>query len=109
MVIRIVLYWFAALLLSAHFLRAGDLASAWLCVMIPCAFLYRRRYTLVLLQALAYGAVAGWLYIAWQLIELRRSLGHSWSLAAAILGAVALFTALAGLLLNSRVMRERYP
>ncbi len=75
----------------------------------PFAFLYRRRYSLVLLQVFAYGAAATWLYTAWQLVQMRQSLGQNWVLAATILGAVALYSLLAGLLLNSRVMRERYP
>lgn len=109
MLIRIVWYCLAALLLGAHFLRAGDIMFALICIAVPFAFLYRRRHSLVLLQAIAYGAAATWLYTAWQLVQARQSLGQNWALAAAILGAVALCSLLAGLLLNSRVMRERYP
>jgi len=108
MLIRIVLYSLAALLLGAHFLRTGNMVFTLICIAVPCAFLYRRRLSLVLLQALAYGAAATWLYTAWQLVQTRLSLGQHWALAAAILGAVALYTLLAGVLLNSRVMRERY-
>jgi len=104
----IVLYGLAALLLGAHFLRAGNMLLVLLCIAAPFVFFYRRRLSLVLLQTLAYGAAATWLYTAWQLVQTRQSLGQNWALAAAILGAVALFSLLAGLLLNSRVMRERY-
>ena len=99
----------AALLLGAHFLRTGNMVLVLICIAAPFAFFYHRWHSLVLLQALAYGAGAIWLYTAWQLVEARQALGQSWTLAAAILGAVALFTLLAGLLLNSRVMRESYP
>ena len=109
MYFRIVWYGLAALLLGAHFLRAGNIVVTLVCIAVPFAFLYRRRHSLVLLQALAYGAAATWLYTAWQLVQARQSLGQNWALAAAILGAVALYSLLAGLLLNSRVMRERYP
>ena len=78
-------------------------------IAVPFAFFYRRRHSLVLLQALAYGAAATWLYTAWQLVQTRQSLGQNWALAAAILGAAALCSLLAGLMLNSHVMRERYP
>ena len=108
MLFRIVLYCLAALLLGAHFLRAGNMVLVLICITVPFAFFYRRRRSLVLLQAVAYGAAATWLYTAWQLVEARQALGQSWTLAAAILGTVALFTLLAGLLLNTRVMRERY-
>ncbi len=109
MLIRVILYSLAALLLGAHFLRAGNILLVLLCIAAPFAFFNRRRLSLVLLQVLAYGAAATWLHTAWQLAEARQSLGQNWALAAAILGAVALYSLLAGLLLNSRVMRERYP
>ena len=102
------MYSSAALLLGAHFLRAGNMVLVLICITAPFTFFYRRRPSLVLLQALAYGAAAIWLYTAWQLVQVRQSLGQNWALAAAILGAAALYSLLAGLLLNSRVMRERY-
>jgi hypothetical protein len=108
MLIRIVLYSLAALLMGAHFLRTGNWALVMICLSAPFAFLYRRRLSLMLLQALAYGAAATWLHTAWQLVRTRQSLEQNWTLAAAILGAVALVSLLAGLALNSRVMRERY-
>lgn len=108
MIFRIVLYWLAALLFSMHFLRAGNIIFASICVAVPFIFLYRRWYSLVLLQALAYGAAVTWLFTAWHLVEKRQSLGQNWALAATILGVVAVLSLLAGLLLNSRVMRERY-
>ncbi len=109
MLIRVIMYSLAALLLGAHFLRAGNMLLVLICIAAPFVFFYRRRHSLVLLQALAYGAAATWLYTAWQLVEARQSLGQNWALAAAILGTVALFSVLAGALLNSRVMHERYP
>jgi hypothetical protein len=39
---------------------------------------------------------------------MRQQIGRPWTVAAIILGSVALLTLLAGLLLNSRTMRERY-
>jgi len=109
MLIRVIIYSLAALLLGAHFLRAGNMVLVLICITVPFAFFFRRRHSLVLLQVCAYGAAAIWLYTAWQLVQVRQSLGQSWTLAAAIIGAVALHSLLAGLLLNSRVMRERYP
>jgi uncharacterized membrane protein HdeD (DUF308 family) len=108
MLIRIVWYGLAALLLGAHFLRAGNIVFTLSCIAVPFAFFYPRRHSLLLLQALAYVAAATWLYTAWQLVQVRQSLGQNWLLAAAILGAVALYSLLAGLLLNSRAMRENY-
>lgn len=103
------LYVLAALLLGAHYLRAGDLVMVALCLAAPLLFLWRRRWSLILLQTLAYGAAASWVAVALQLVEMRQRTGQSWKLAAAILAAVALYSLLAGLLLNTRAMREKYP
>ena len=109
MVLRISLFAFAALLLAAHFLRAGNLGLTILCLAAPLLFLHRRRWSLILLQIMAYGAAANWIVTAVRLVELRELSGRPWTTAAIILGAIALLTFLAGLLLNSRSITERYP
>jgi hypothetical protein len=107
--LRISLFVVAALLLGAHFLRAGNLALMALCLGAPLLFAWRSRWSLIALQLLAYGAAATWIAAAIQLVQMRQQLGQPWSVAVIILGAVALLTLLAGLLLNSRSMRARYP
>jgi hypothetical protein len=47
--------------------------------------------------------------VAVRLVEARLQAGRHWELAAMILAGVALFTLVAGLLLNSRKLKERYP
>lgn len=107
--IRIGVFTIAALLLAAHFLRRGDLPLVALCLLAPLLFLHRKRWVLIALQVAAYGAAASWIIVAVRLVQLRQLSGQSWLLAAGILGAVALFTAVAGLLLNSGAIRKRYP
>lgn len=107
--LRISLYAIAALLLGAHFLRAGNVLMMALCVAAPLLFLWRKRWSLLLLQILAYGAALTWIAVAYQLMELRQRSGQPWTVAAIILGSVALFTFAAGLLLNSRAIKDRYP
>lgn len=109
MSVRIGLFVIAALLLGAHFLRAGNFLLVALCLATPLLFLYKKRWSLILLQLTAYGATARWLWAALQLVEFRQQAGRPWAAAALILGAVALVTLVAGLLMNSRCMRERYP
>ncbi len=109
MAFGISLYVTAALLLGAHFLRSGEIAAAALCLAAPLLFLYRRRWSLILLQFLAYGAAGRWLIIAVFLIRDRQHSGQPWTLAVLILGAVALLSLVAGLLLPSRGVKERYP
>ncbi|MEK7435289.1 MAG: hypothetical protein AAB150_00220 [Pseudomonadota bacterium] len=108
MILRISLYTIAALLLGAHFLRGGNLVMAGFCLAAPLLFLWRQRWSLILLQLLAYGAAGTWIAVAYQLVQLRQQLGQPWTVAALILGTVALFSLIAGLLLNSRATRERY-
>ena len=109
MSVRISLFVIAALLLAAHFFRVGNFLLVTLCLATPLLFLYRKRWSLILLQLTAYIATASWLWTALQLVALRQQAGRPWTAAALILGTVAWFTLVAGLLMNSRCMRERYP
>ena len=109
MIVRIVLYVVAALVLAAHFYRDGNLPLVAVCVAVPFLFLYRRRHSLLALQALAYAGALVWIYTALDIVYVRTQLGKPWTAAVVILGAVAVFTAVAGALLNGRKMRERYP
>ena len=108
MITRIALYVIAAALIAAHFVRAGSLMAATLCLATPLMFLVRRRWSLLLLQGLAYAAATMWLVTAWRLVVERQSFGKPWLLAAVILVAVAAVSALAGGLLATRRAIERY-
>jgi hypothetical protein len=109
MILRISLFVTAAVLLGAHFLRADNPVMVALCLAAPLLFFHRRRWSLIVLQLLAYGAAGTWIAVAIQLVQLRQQSGQPWTVAALILGSVALFSVLAGLLLNSRAMSESYP
>ncbi len=106
---RIALFVIAAMLMAAHFFRSGSFLLVALSLATPLLFLYKKRWSLLLLQLAAYCASASWLGAALTLIEYRQQTGRPWTAAALILGAVTAFTLLAGLLLNSRNMRQRYP
>lgn len=106
---RIALFAIAALLVGAHFLRAGNPVLAAVCVCAPLLFLYRKRRVLLALQLLAYGAAATWIVVGVRLIQARLLSGQPWNLAAIIIAVVTLFTLVAGLLLNSPKAREHYP
>lgn len=108
MAFRIVLFIIAAALTAAHFFRAENYGMVALSLATPLLFLYRKPGSLVLLQLAAYGATVNWLIAALLLVQMRQQIGRPWTTAALILGAVALLTLLAGLLLNSRCMRARY-
>ena len=110
MALRIVLFMIAAALTAAHFLRAGSYGLVALSLATPLLFFFtERRWSLMLLQMAAYGATLNWMLAIVLLVQMRQQVGRPWTTAALILGAVALLTLLAGLLLNSRNLRERYP
>lgn len=109
MFIRIFLYSLAAVILAAHFMRDGNLLLVSFCLLAPLLFFYRHRWSLLLLQLLAYCGGLVWLWTAYYFVELYKVRGMPWTKTAMILGGVALFTFLVGLLLNSRSMRDRYP
>lgn len=108
MLARILLYIVAALLLAAHFLRVGNMVDVALCLATPLLFFVRQRWSLLLLQTLAYVAAATWLVTAWQIAAERMSFGQPWLRAALILVVVAAVSALAGSLLRGTTMQSRY-
>ncbi len=108
MIARIAFYIVAACLIAAHFLRMGNLVATALCLATPALFLLRGRWSLLLLQGLAYGAAAVWIETAWEIAAMRRAFGEPWLRAALILAAVAAVSALAGLLLRGVAVQERY-
>lgn len=98
----------AALLLSAHFLRQGNLGLTGVCLLAPLLLLVKKRWSLLVLQGLAYLGALIWLRTAIILIQQRLALGEPWFRIALILGAVALLTVVAGLLLNTAAVRAKY-
>ena len=108
MKLRISLYVVAALLLCAHFLRAGNFGTVALCLATPLLFLARKRWSLIVLQLMAYAATTTWILAAVRLVQLRQQMGEPWTAAAVILGSVALFTLISGLLLNCRAIKQHY-
>lgn len=108
MVPRIGLYIVASLLIAAHFLRQGNLLLVVVSVLVPLFFVYRRPWTLVVLQIAAYLASAIWIVTALRLVQERLAMGRPWAVAVIILGAVACATAIAGALLNSRAIKDKY-
>jgi hypothetical protein len=98
----------AVLLLGAHFYRAGALWLAALAVAALALLFVRRPLAARALQA---GLVAGaieWVRTLATLAAERVSFGQPYARMALILGAVALVTALAALVFETRPMRSRY-
>lgn len=98
----------ALLLLASHFYRAGH----WAAVLLPLGCLvllaWRRPWVPGVLQWVLLAGTAEWLRTAAMLAQQRLALGAPWHRMAAILGVVALITALAALALRHRSVLARY-
>jgi len=109
MVLRITPLIVASLLLAAHFLRSGNLGLVIASLLVPLLLVIKKRWSLIIVQLFAYLGVVIWVITTISIVRQRMLWGIPWSGVVIILGAVALFTGFAGLLLNSAVVKEKYP
>lgn len=84
------------------------MAPAVLCFFTPLLLLIKKRPILILLQCLAYLGVLVWIHTAYVLVRQRIGMAEPWGRMLLILLAVALFNFLAGYLLNSDLLKQRY-
>jgi hypothetical protein len=106
--VRLIPAFLSLLLLSAHFFRAGQtvLMVIPLLLFIPLAF--RQAWVPRLIQVVLLVGAIEWLRTIYSVAQYRIAHGDDWQRMAAILGAVALFTALSSLVFRSKGLRERY-
>ena len=98
----------ALLLLGAHFFRAALLPLTVACLALLALLFVREGWAARTLQAaLALGTLE-WLRTAWVSASARVEFGLPYGRLLAILGSVALVTALAALALRSRAAREHF-
>ena len=96
------------LVLSAHFYRAGQIFPVLVCLMLILLMLLKKSWIPLLMQlALLIGAVE-WLRTLLVIAQMRITNDMSWLRLAIILGGVALFTALSGLVFRIQSVRRRY-
>ncbi len=95
----------SALLLAAHFLRAGLLPLVVFSLAFPLLLFYSHKWATRAVQAILLLGTLIWLVTLADIVDQRRAAGESWAASAVILGAVALFTAVSALLIN-RLYRE---
>lgn len=98
----------AALVLAAHFYRAGDLWLALAAGALVALLGVPRRWAARLVQAGLLAGTLEWLRTAAGLVAARQAMGQPFLRLALILGAVALFTALAATVFRARPLRQRY-
>jgi len=109
MKLRIFLLALSAILLAAHFLRTFSIIPMSVCLSAPFILFIKKRWSLLAVQALTVVAATIWLFTLQGIIQLRIQEGRSWTASAIILGVVAGYTILTGWLLNSPVVKEKYP
>ena len=98
----------SALVLGAHFFRAGEVALALGCVLALGLLAVPRAWAARTLQAgLLLGALE-WARTAVLLVAIRQDHGMPWLRLAAILGAVAVFTLLSAAVFRSATLASRY-
>jgi hypothetical protein len=99
----------AALLLGTHFLRQNEFVLLFLCVLTPLLFLIKKWWSLFSLQMLMCLGAIIWANTTVRIVQKRLLSGEPWIRLVIILGAVTLFTIITGLLLNSAIIKQKYP
>ena len=98
----------AALVLAAHFYRAGNPIVAGLAVALVALLFVPRAWAARVVQlGLAAGALE-WVLTLIRLVEIRQATGQPYGRLAAILGGVAAFTAATALVFRNRQLRGRF-
>lgn len=99
----------ACILLAAHHFRAGEWGLSGLWLSLPWALLLRRRWADRAVQLVLLGGAVEWLLTLETIVGVYRRVGLPTLRSTLILGGVTLFTAAAGLLLETRGRRRRLP
>jgi len=108
MILRIILTTISFLLLGAHFDRAGFFAIMIICLLIPFLLFIKKRYILTFIQIILYFGAIEWVRTIVIIAKLRIEIDQEWIKMAIILGVVAIFTAISGILLNSQKIKMTY-
>ena len=106
--LRLLPVFISFLILAAHFLRAGQTAVIIFLLSLLLLLMIRKFWVPWVIQlTLLVGAVE-WLRTLLSVAQIRIDSGMPWTRMAIILGAVALFTALSGLVFRNASLRARY-
>ena len=96
------------LLIEAHFFRAGQTVVVVLLLSLLLLLLVRNVWVPRAMQLVLVLAALEWLRTLYAIAGVRMQTGEPWARLAIILGAVALFTALSGLVFRTAALRARY-
>ena len=93
----------SALVLAAHFFRAGNFGFVAFVLIVPFLLLTRTRWSVIAVQAMLALAAAEWIRTAMTIARERAALGAPSTRMFVILGSVALFTLLSAIPLRRAV------
>ncbi len=96
------------LLIGAHFSRANENGLVITCLALLFLLFIKRRWVANVFQGLLLVASIEWIQTTLRLVQLRQAHGQPWTRLAIILSVVALFTALAALVFESKSLKKRY-
>ncbi len=99
----------SCLLLMAHHSRGGEPGLIGLWFTLPFALLLKRRWADRAAQTVLLGGAVEWVLTILQFVEIRQMLGLPYGRMVAILGAIALLTAAAGLTLETAGRKRHLP
>ncbi len=99
----------SCLILAAHHSRAGQPGLILLWLLAPLVLLGKRRWMDLALQLLMVTGGGIWIATTLKYVGIRQTIGQPYLRLVAILGAVALLTALSGLMLNLPSRRRQLP
>ena len=106
--IRLIPVILSFLLLGAHFYRSGQVVLSGLCVLILLLLFLRKSWVPRVFQLLLLLGSLEWLRSLYFLAAMRIAWDQPWTRLAVILGAVAVFTALSGLVFRNKKLGSRY-
>ena len=96
------------LLLGAHFYRGGMVVATAFCVVALFLLFLKKPWVPRLFQVLLVLGAVEWLRTLYFLAAMRIAWDQPWTRLALILGAVALLTALSGLVFKNSKLKARY-
>ena len=99
----------SCLILAAHHSRGGEPGLIGLWLTLPFALFFRRRWIDRAVQLMLLAGAFEWGMTVKTIVDVRQMVGLPYMRMALILGAVTLFTALSGLLLETAGRKKRLP
>ncbi len=108
MILRLIPVIFSFLILTAHFSRINILPLTILCILLIALLFWRKKWVPRLIQISLIIGAAEWIRIAFVYIDQRKVAGEDWQRLAIILGGVALFTLLSGLMFETKILKKKY-